>query len=216
MTLDPHIRRRRAMVETQLRARGIEDERVLAVMGALPRHHFVEEAMSERAYEDAALPIIEGQTISQPYMVGIMSQALELGGKEKVLEIGTGSGYQTAILAKLADRVFSMERLRRLGRRAEKKLLELDIHNVLIRIADGTHGWAEEAPYDRILVTAGAPDVPENLLRQMAVKGKLVIPIGPPQRQYLYVVTRTRAGYTERKMGACRFVKLIGRYGWEA
>ncbi|MCL4235240.1 MAG: protein-L-isoaspartate(D-aspartate) O-methyltransferase [Deltaproteobacteria bacterium] len=204
------------MVRTQLRARGIADERVLAVMEQLPRHLFVDPDSKDRAYDDSALPIREGQTISQPYMVALMTQSLMLGGKEKVLEIGTGSGYQTAVLAMLADRVFSMERLSRLGRRAEKRLFSLDIHNVLVRIADGTHGWAEEAPYDAILVAAGAPGVPENLLRQLSVGGRLVIPIGPEDRQFLYRITRTKTGYDEKKLGSCRFVKLIGRYGWES
>ncbi|MCC6160497.1 MAG: protein-L-isoaspartate(D-aspartate) O-methyltransferase [Deltaproteobacteria bacterium] len=204
------------MVRTQLRARGIVDERVLAVMERVPRHLFVDPDSQDRAYDDSALPIREGQTISQPYMVALMTQSLLLGGKEKVLEIGTGSGYQTAVLAPLADRIFSMERLGRLGRRAEKLLFSLDIHNVLIRIADGTHGWAEEAPYDAILVAAGAPGVPENLLRQLSVGGRLVIPLGPEDRQLLYRITRTKTGYDEKKLGSCRFVKLIGRYGWES
>ena len=209
-------RQRDEMVERQIRGRGVKDERVIAAMQKIPRHMFVDKAFVDRAYDDGPLPLPERQTISQPYMVALMTQSLLLTGKEKVLEIGTGSGYQTAILSRLADRVFSIERHPRLGRQAERTLHDLGIHNALVRIGDGTHGWAEEAPFDAILVTAGAPKVPAAYLDQLKDDGRLVIPIGDDVEQILYRFTKTKEAIFEEELVACRFVKLVGRYGWEA
>ncbi|MCZ7585611.1 MAG: protein-L-isoaspartate(D-aspartate) O-methyltransferase [Deltaproteobacteria bacterium] len=204
------------MVRRQLIARGIRDERVLEAFELIPRHLYVDASFVDRAYEDAPLPIADRQTISQPYIVAYMIEALGLDGREKVLEIGTGSGYQTAVLSHVAGRVLSVERSPRLGRTAEKLLADQGCHNVLIRIADGTHGWAEESPFDAIVVSAAAPEVPDPYLRQLAVGGRLVIPVGDEEKQFVYRIRRTRAGYEEERMAGCRFVKLIGRYGWEA
>lgn len=168
------------MVERQLRRRGIKDERVLAAMGRLPRHLFVPERQRGSAYEDRPLPIGEGQTISQPYIVALMTELLELGGGEKVLEIGTGSGYQTALLAELASQVFSIEILPKLSERAKKTLAELGYRNVEIKTGDGFYGWDEKAPFDAILVTAAAPKIPEALWRQLKESGRLVMPLGDP------------------------------------
>jgi len=203
------------MVETQLVPRGITDERVLAAMREVPRHLFVAPGMEPSAYGDHALPIGEGQTISQPFMVALMTQHLALTGTEKVLEVGTGSGYQTAILASLADRVFSIERVESLARRAQEILESLGTANVIVRVADGTIGWKEYEPYDRIIVTAGAPDVPESLLDQLADPGVMVIPVGTRGFQEL-VVVRKEEGETRRsREGGCVFVPLLGREGWE-
>jgi len=173
------------MVDTQIRARGIKDLRLLQVMQTIPRHFFVEEAMMDQAYNDNPLPIGEKQTISQPYIVALMTEALLLTGKEKVLEIGTGSGYQTAILAQLADRVCSIERIASLASRARKILDHLNAYNVAIRVGDGTYGWKEEGPFDAILVTAGAPAVPSILVEQLNAGGRLVIPVGSRSTQTL-------------------------------
>lgn len=206
---------RRRMVETQIVARGIKDRRVIDAMLKVPRHIFVEEAMSAQAYSDSSLPIGEKQTISQPYMVALMSEMLQLAGKEKVLELGTGSGYQAAILAELADRVHTVERIRPLALRARKALDSLGYLNVNLKIGDGTDGWASEAPFDAILVTAGAPDVPMHLIDQLAVGGKLVIPVGNQLEQTLVRITKGENGAVSREESiGCRFVKLIGRYGW--
>ncbi len=207
--------KRANMIEHQLRRRGITDQRVLDVMAAVPREKFIPEDMWSDAYADRPLPIGKGQTISQPYMVAIMSQALELQGNEKVLEIGTGSGYQTAILAELADKVFTVERVRELGRAAEKRLAALDYYNVLVRISDGTHGWTEEAPFDAIVVTAGAPEAPKTYLEQLKIGGRLVIPIGTRQSQTLYCYIRERNRIVKEDYGRCVFVPLVGHYGWE-
>jgi protein-L-isoaspartate(D-aspartate) O-methyltransferase len=203
------------MVEEQIVSRGIKDPRLVAAMKKIPRHLFVEEALQNQAYTDHPLPIGEKQTISQPYMVALMTEALLLTGKEKVLEIGTGSGYQTAILAELSEKVFSVERIRPLAIRARKLLYELGYFNVEIKIFDGTFGWMEESPFDAILVTAGSPDIPETLIDQLAIGGKLVIPVGDAFVQDLFRVTRTEAGVKKEDLGGCRFVKLIGKYGWE-
>lgn len=214
MMRDYSIARRR-MVEAQVKARGITDKRVINAMLKVPRHKFVEQALEGQAYKDAPLPIGEKQTISQPYMVAVMTAALALDGSETVLEIGTGSGYQAAVLALLADRVFSLERIPSLARRARKVLDECGFSKVNIRLADGTHGWQEMAPFDAILVTAGAPEVPQQYLDQLAVGGRLVIPVGDRQSQLLLRVTRTgEQEYTEEKMLGCRFVPLIGNHGW--
>jgi len=204
------------MVEEQIVSRGIKDPRVIAAMKKAPRHLFVEEALQSQAYSDHPLPIGEKQTISQPYMVALMTEALQLKEKEKVLEIGAGSGYQTAILAELAEKVFSIERIRSLAIKARQLLYELGYFNVEIKIFDGTHGWMEEAPFDAIIVTAGAPDIPQPLLDQLAIDGRLVIPVGDAYAQDLMRVTKTKEGIKKEELGGCRFVKLIGKYGWEA
>ena len=204
------------MVEEQIISRGIKDPRVIAAMKKVPRHLFVEEALQSQAYNDHPLPIGEKQTISQPYMVALMTEALQLKEKEKVLEIGAGSGYQTAILAELAEKVFSIERIRSLAIKARQLLYELGYFNVEIKIFDGTYGWVEEAPFDAIIVTAGAPDIPQPLLDQLAMGGRLVIPVGDAYVQDLIRVTKTEEGIKKEDLGGCRFVKLIGKYGWEA
>lgn len=206
---------RRRMVETQIVGRGITDRRVIDAMLKVPRNIFVEEAMAAQAYSDSSLPIGEKQTISQPYMVALMSEILQLSGREKVLELGTGSGYQTAILAELSDRVYTVERIRSLALRARKALDRLHYLNVNLKIGDGTDGWAEEAPFDAILVTAGAPDVPVHLIDQLAVGGRLVIPVGNQVDQTLVRLTKEKDGtITRQESVPCRFVKLIGKYGW--
>ncbi len=204
------------MVEEQIVSREIKDPRVIAAMKKVPRHLFVEEALQGQAYSDHPLPIGEKQTISQPYMVALMTEALVLKGKERVLEIGAGSGYQTAILAELAERVFSIERIRSLAIKARQLLYDLGFFNVEIKIFDGTHGWMEEAPFDAIIVTAGAPDIPQPLLDQLAIDGRLVIPVGDAYAQDLMRMTKTKEGIKKEDLGGCRFVKLIGKYGWEA
>jgi len=202
------------MIREQLIARDIVDERVLKAMDSVPREAFVSEALRARAYEDSPLPIGEEQTISQPYMVALMTELLRLKGDEKVLEIGTGSGYQTAILAELAGKVFSIERSFTLSQKARKNLENLGYTNVLLRVGDGTIGWAEFAPYDRIIVTAGAPDVPQSLLKQLSEGGIMVVPAGDRAHQDLKVITKTKSGLDIRSGGGCVFVPLIGREGW--
>jgi protein-L-isoaspartate(D-aspartate) O-methyltransferase len=185
-------------------------------MKKIPRHLFVEEALQSQAYCDHPLPIGEKQTISQPYIVALMTEALQLTGREKILEIGAGSGYQTAILAELAEKVFSIERIRSLAVRARKLLYELGYFNVEIKIFDGTLGWVEERPFDAVIVTAGAPDIPQPLIDQLAMGGRLVIPVGDAFVQDLIRVVKTEDGIKKEDLGGCRFVKLIGRYGWES
>lgn len=202
------------MIEGQLLARGIKDPRVLEVMRRVPRHLFVESALADRAYDDSPLPIGEKQTISQPYMVGLMTQALELRGGEKVLELGTGSGYQTAVLAELCHNVFSIEKIGSLAGQARMVLDRLGYYNVAIHVGDGTLGWAEHAPFDAILVSAGSPTLPQPLLQQLALGGRLVIPLGSEQSQVLRRIRRTAAGQDEEVLGECRFVKLWGKHGW--
>lgn len=207
---------RRRMVEEQVIARGIKDKRVINAMLEVPRHMFVEEALQAKAYQDAPLPIGERQTISQPYMVAAMSEALSLDGTETVLEVGTGSGYQAAVLAMLADRVFSLERIPALARRARKVLDECGFSKVNIRLADGTQGWQDMAPFDAIIVTAGAPEVPQDYLSQLAAGGRLVIPVGNRDSQVLMRITRTAQGeYQKEQLLGCRFVPLVGKHGWE-
>lgn len=207
---------RRRMVEQQVLARGVSDQRVIDAMLKVPRHKFVEEAFENQAYQDAPLPIGDKQTISQPYMVAVMSEALLLTGTETVLEVGTGSGYQAAVLAMLADRVFSLERIPSLARRARKALDDCGYSKVNIRVADGTRGWQEMAPFDAIIVTAGAPDVPQEYLQQLVVGGRLVIPVGNRDSQVLMRITRTgHSEYKEERLLGCRFVPLIGSHGWQ-
>ena len=203
------------MVEEQIVSRGIRDAKLIAAMKKIPRHLFVEEALQNQAYNDHPLPIGEKQTISQPYMVALMTEAMLLTGKEKILEIGTGSGYQTAIIAELSEKVFSIERIRPLAIRARQLLYELGYFNVEIKIFDGTFGWMEESPFDTIIVTAGSPDIPQPLIDQLAMGGRLVIPVGDAFVQDLFRVTKTEEGIKKEDLGGCRFVKLIGKYGWE-
>jgi protein-L-isoaspartate(D-aspartate) O-methyltransferase len=208
--------KRQQMVET-LVERGIRDQRVLNAFRKIPRHLFLDEALWPQAYEDHPTPIGEKQTISQPYIVAVMTEALHLTGAERVLEIGTGSGYQAAILAEVADRVYSIERIPTLAKRARKVLDELKYNNIVIRIGDGTYGWKDEAPFAGIIVTAAAPDAPNPLLQQLEVGGRLVIPIGDENFQDLMVYTKEGEDrYREENYGGCRFVKLIGEYGWKA
>lgn len=202
------------MVETQISARGVKDNRLLDAMRKIPRHLFVEEGLYAQAYNDYPLPIGEKQTISQPYMAALMTGALELTGKEKVLEIGTGSGYQTAILSMLAYKVYSMERISTLAARARKLLDTLMCPNVIIRVSDGTLGWPDEAPFDAILVAAASPQVPENYLQQLADKGRLVMPVGTEESQKLIKVVKSGNRLFTSDLGACRFVKLVGKHGW--
>ncbi len=205
---------RRKMVETQIAARGIRNPRVLQVMREIPRHLFLDEGMWEQAYQDHPLPIGEKQTISQPYIVALMTEALEPTPRDRVLEIGTGSGYQTAILASLCEWVYSVERIRSLALKARKVLDQLRLYNVSIRIGDGTEGWVENAPYNGILVTAGAPEIPEPLKEQLADGGRLVIPVGDRFSQTLYKVIRRGQEFHQEDLGGCRFVDLVGKYGW--
>jgi len=207
--------RRRQMVERQLIPRGISDPRVLEAMGSIPRHLFVEEALQGKAYSDNALPIGSRQTISQPYIVAAMTELLKLGPEDKVLEIGTGSGYQTALLAGLAGSVYSIERLRALSTRARAVLRRIGCENVHLRVGDGTAGWPEVAPFTRILVTAGAPSLPAPLLAQLENGGRLVIPVGEEKRQVLHVVIKGPVGFRTEQYDQCVFVKLIGHDGWQ-
>jgi protein-L-isoaspartate(D-aspartate) O-methyltransferase len=201
----------------RLRARGIRDPRVLAALRNVPRHILVPEALRHRAYEESALPIGEGQTISAPGVVAAMSQALELRGDEKVLEIGTGSAYQSAILSHLADRVISVERIPSLANNARSALDGCGVTNVVVYLGDGTRGWPAEAPYDAIVVTAAAPSVPEPLLTQLAPGGRLVGPFGERDEQALLRITRQPDGeFRREKLGSCRFVDLVGEHGWAA
>ncbi len=198
-----------------LQQRGIRSERVLAAMEAIPRHLFVEPALESKAYDDHALPIAGGQTISQPFMVAKMTELLEVGPEDRVLEIGAGSGYQTAVLSRVAGRVLAIERISELARGAQQLLIKLGIHNASIKNFDGTIGWSEFAPYKGILVAAGGPEIPKSLCDQLAEGGNLVIPIGTTEQQRLIRVRKTGNGLTEEDHGACVFVPLIGRYGWE-
>lgn len=202
------------MVEEQLIARGIRDTRVLEAMGTVPRHEFVQEALAPQAYNDHPLNIGEYQTISQPYIVALMTESLHLQGDEKVLELGTGSGYQTAILAMLAARVFSIERIKSLSNKARQRLHRIGYQNITLRTSDGSIGWPEEAPFDAILVTAASPDVPEVLPKQLKERGRLIIPLGDENQQELFLITKTEEGFVKKSLGGCRFVKLVGQYGF--
>ena len=205
---------RNEMVDTQLVPRGITDDAVLEAMREVPRHLFVAPGMEARAYGDHALPIGEGQTISQPFMVALMTQALELTGCEKVLEIGTGSGYQAAVLSKLAGQVFSIERVESLAARARGVLEDLGASNVAIRVGDGTIGWKEFEPYDRIIVTAGAPEVPPSLEEQLGDAGIMAVPVGTQGLQELRIIVKNEGRVSTRNAGGCVFVPLVGREGW--
>lgn len=206
---------RRRMVETQIIARGIKDRRVIDAMLKLPRHLFVQEAMASQSYNDTSLPIGEKQTISQPYIVALMSEMLELKGFERVLEIGTGSGYQAALLSYLAKRVYTIERIPSLASKARKLFDTLGLTNISMKIDDGTEGWDSEAPFDAIIVTAGAPDLPEQLFQQLVAGGRLLVPVGDQESQELTLVTKSEDGSrTVETSTPCRFVRLIGKDGW--
>jgi protein-L-isoaspartate(D-aspartate) O-methyltransferase len=208
---------RERMVRDHIAARGIKDERVLAALRRIPRHLFVRDHLRSRAYGDHALPIGASQTISQPYVVAKMTEMLEVGKEHSVLEIGTGSGYQTAILAALARRVYSLERIAELAHQAIPRMRELGLDNVKIQVFDGTVGWSEWAPYDRILVTAAAPKVPEPLLDQLAPGGMLLVPEGSINLQRLVLYKKSARGEVRRKEGEeVAFVPLLGRHGWKA
>lgn len=205
---------RKQMVAEQLIPGGVTSPRVLTAMAKIPRHLFVPEGMMAQAYSDHPLHIGEGQTISQPVIVGMMTQALSLKGREKVLDIGTGSGYQLAILCELAREVYSIERISKLSNRARRVLYDVGCVNFKLRIGDGTLGWPEAAPFDGILVAAGSPDIPRAYLEQLAEGGRLVIPVGDEASQQLILVTRHGESFEKRMISGCRFVKLIGQQGW--
>jgi protein-L-isoaspartate(D-aspartate) O-methyltransferase len=209
------VRERDRMVQEQLVARGVTDPRVLAAMRRVPRHLFVEEALQDRAYGDHPLPIGDGQTISQPFMVGKMIELLGLSGSEKVLEVGTGSGYQAAVLGQLCARVCTIERIPKLAQRAREVLEMLGYRNVWVRVANGTLGWPDEAPFDRIVVAAGGPTVPPPLFEQLAEGGRMVMPVGDATTQVLQVVEKRDGEMRTTEHAGCVFVKLVGKYAWD-
>lgn len=211
-----HTQARERMVQDQLINRGITDARVLAAMGRVPRHRFVDESLQDRAYDDNPLPIGEGQTISQPYMLALMAEVMSLRGTERVLEVGTGSGYLTAILTELCEQVFSVELSDRLAERARRALQELGYHNVTMQIGDGTLGWDEAAPFDVIVIGAASPGLPRPLLSQLRLGGRLVVPMGEEELQTLVRIWKEPSGIREEYFGECRFVKLQGAHGWES
>jgi protein-L-isoaspartate(D-aspartate) O-methyltransferase len=215
MTEDRYTAIRHRMVDTQIAPRGISDPRVLAAMRQVPRHRFIPSHLWDQAYGDYPLPIGEDQTISQPYIVALMTEILEIKATDKVLEVGTGSGYQAAILAELAAQVFSIDRVASLLAQAEKTLHSLGYTNIKTRVGDGTLGWPQEMPFDAIIVTAGAPQVPRPLTEQLSLGGRLVIPVGDRWSQTLTCVRKTKEGLKVEYHGGCRFVRLIGEYGWQ-
>ena len=202
------------MIDDQLRRRGIGDQRVLQVMARIPRENFVPQSLTEAAYEDRALDIGLGQTISQPYIVAYMTEKLNLQPDHRVLEIGTGSGYQTAVLASLCAEVYTLEHLAILSQRTQSTLARLGIENVEYRIDDGSVGWPERAPFDRIMVTAGAPAIPRPLVEQLRDGGRMIVPVGDRKLQQLLVIEKREGRFIEYPLIACRFVKLIGHCGW--
>jgi protein-L-isoaspartate(D-aspartate) O-methyltransferase len=212
-TLD-YTRAREKMVQEQIIDRGIQDPRVIEAMRKIPRHLFVPDALLGRAYGDTALPIGDGQTITQPYVAAYMTEALGLRGHERVLEVGTGSGYQAAILACLAERVYSVERIRSLLEKARKALDRVHCLNVMTKLSDGSYGWQEEAPFDAILITAGAPSIPPPLADQLKIGGTMVIPVGERNTQRLIRIRRDSRGWSEENLMKCNFVALVGEYGW--
>ncbi len=211
----PFAIHRQRMVDEQLIPRGIDSPLILQAMAAVPRHLFVEDAMQARAYGDHPLPIGSGQTISQPYIVALMTQALELNGSERILEIGTGSGYQAAVLAQICERVYTIERIDSLLGKARKTFDSLHYYNIVSRIDDGTTGWPDEAPFDAMLVTAGGPGIPEPLVKQLAVGGRMVIPVGDQEVQDLQLVKKEEDGISTQNIEQVRFVNLIGTHGWK-
>jgi protein-L-isoaspartate(D-aspartate) O-methyltransferase len=210
---DRFVGQRRALIE-KMRERGIHDLEILRAFDAIPRHEFLPAGVAHRAYEDAPVPIGFGQTASQPSLQALYMQLLRLRPNDKVLEIGTGSGFQTAVLAQLVDNVYSVERIRPLAARAREALDRLRISNVAILVGDGSIGWSRYAPYDAILVAAAAPDVPGPLLSQLGIGGRMLVPVGSMETQRLILVTRTEAGWNEEEVLECTFVPLLGRFGW--
>ena len=208
-------RQREEMVRNQIEARGIKASKVLAAFRRVPRHLFVSEALRDQAYGDYPLPIGEQQTISQPYIVAEMTQALDLGEDDRVLEIGTGSGYQAAILAQIVYRVYTIERIHSLYLQARYLFDKLHYHNIVMKYADGTKGWQDESPFDGIIVTAGAPQIPEVLIDQLGEGGRLVVPVGNQHTQELTKIFRDEQNIRQINLGGCRFVKLVGEYGWK-
>jgi protein-L-isoaspartate(D-aspartate) O-methyltransferase len=206
---------RREMVERQLRKRGIRDERVLAAMLSVPRHEFIPAELAGEAYTDHPLPIGHGQTISQPFMVAAMAEALELSGGERVLEIGAGSGYQAAVLSLLAREVYTVEMHEDLAVESAERLRRLGYANVHVHVGDGTLGWPDQAPFEAIIVTAAAPEVPPPLVAQLAEGGRLIVPVGTPDEQRLLRVEKHGDEFTQRALYHCRFVPLVGQYGWK-
>ncbi len=207
---------RTRMVEEQLLPRGIDDPAVLHAMEVVPRHLFVSDALHAQAYGDFPLPIGQGQTISQPYVVALMTQLLQLTGQEKVLEIGTGCGYQSAILAALCERVYTVERIKPLLARARRTFDRLQLYNIMSKVADGTEGWPENAPFAAIIVTAAGPLIPQPLVDQLADPGVMVLPVGDLEGQTLMVVRKEGGVVTTTEVESVRFVKLVGTYGWKA
>jgi len=210
----PDFTHLRARMVDEVRKRGIRDERVLQAMRDVPHHLFVPAVVAAKAYGAGALPIGAKQTISQPYIVARMIELLELTGKEKVLEIGTGTGYEAVVLSKLCAKVFSIERVNELAQRAAELVREMKIHNISVKVFDGTYGWSDQAPFDAIIVAAAAPAVPEPLVQQLARKGKMIVPIGAEGNQRLARVTRVGTGTAIEDCGSAEFVPLVGKFGW--
>jgi protein-L-isoaspartate(D-aspartate) O-methyltransferase len=208
-------RQRHEMVFKQIESRGVLDPNVLSALRKVPRHVFVSEALRDQAYGDFPLPIGEQQTISQPYIVAEMTQALEIKADDRVLEIGTGSGYQTAILAEIAYRVYTVERIRTLYFKVRKLFDQQRYHNIITKYSDGSMGWSSESPFDAIIVTAGAPDIPDTLVQQLALGGRMVVPVGNQYSQELIKIFKDESGSIRKmNLGGCRFVKLVGEQGW--
>ena len=205
---------RRKMVEEQLLERGIKDLALMEVMSRVPRHLFVDSSLQQRAYGDCPLPIGENQTISQPYIVASMTEALHLKGKERVLEIGTGSGYQTAILAEMASQVFTIERIRPIVQKTKVLLNSLRYENIVFKVFDGTYGWRDQSPFDAILISAATPSIPTALIEQLADNGRLVAPVGGRESQKLTVLSKVGSRLVSREKESCKFVPLIGKFAW--
>ena len=212
--LKKYERQREEMVKRQIESRGVNDPNVLAAMHKIPRHLFVSEALSDQAYGDFPLPIGEQQTISQPYIVAEMTQALQLKSEDRVLEIGTGSGYQAAILAEIVFRVYTIERIHSLFVKARTLFDKLHYHNIVSRYSDGSSGWKDESPFDAIIITAGAPAIPDIIVDQLAMGGRMVVPAGNKYSQELIQLYKDESGIHKVNLGGCRFVKLVGEYGW--
>ena len=206
---------RALMVERHVAARGIKDPRILQAMREVPRHLFVPTVVASKAYGPGALPIGAKQTISQPYIVARMIELLELTGREKVLEIGTGTGYQAVVLSKLCAKVFSIERINELALRASQLVRDLKINNTSVKVFDGTYGWSDQAPFDRIIVAASAPEIPDPLVQQLARTGKMIIPVGSGNQQRLALVTRVGTAVQIEDCGSAEFVPLVGKFGWK-
>ena len=209
-------RQREAMVKNQIEARGVSDPKTLDAMRRVPRHLFVSEALMDQAYNDHPLPIGEQQTISQPYIVAMMTEALQLTEEDRVLEIGTGSGYQAAVLAEMAYRVYTIERNRTLYQNARQIFDKLGYYSIIAKYSDGTIGWKEESPFDAIIVTAGGPEIPEPLVRQLAQGGRMVVPVGSSFSQKMIKLVKDERGIHQSELGGCRFVRLVGQHGWKS